>query len=101
MDGASTAGFASEARVAIAKSARYMTHLCKHFGHRVAATQTAGRGRIEFATGVCLLEAQDGTLLLRIEAAEEPALTQLEQVVARHLERFAFRDKPKIGWTRP
>jgi hypothetical protein len=33
-------------------------------------------------------------------AKDGEALGQLETVVARHLERFAFRDKPEIAWTR-
>jgi hypothetical protein len=100
MNAAATGILASEARVAIAKPARYLTQLCKHFGHRLPTTQAAERSRIEFPAGLCLLEAQGDVLLLRIEANEEPALAQLEEVVARHLERFAFRDKPEVGWAR-
>jgi len=51
MDGAATGGFASEARVTIAKPARYLTQLCKHFGHRVPATHKAENGRIRVIYG--------------------------------------------------
>ena len=46
------------------------------------------------------MEAEGDILILRATAADEPSLAQVEEVVARHLERFAFRDQPEISWTR-
>jgi hypothetical protein len=37
---------------------------------------------------------------MRVIASDEAALAKLEDVVARHLERFAFREKPEVRWTR-
>ena len=37
---------------------------------------------------------------MRLSAGDEAALARLEDVVARHLLRFAFREKPEIRWTR-
>jgi hypothetical protein len=37
----------------------------------------------------------DGTLVMQVTADDEAALTVLEDVVARHLVRFAFRDPPE------
>ncbi len=92
---------ASEARVATALAQRYMIQLCKHFEHRLPARYGAADGSIEFAYGVCRLAVpQPGLLMLRAEARDEAALAQLEHTVARHLERFAFRDTPAIGWQR-
>jgi uncharacterized protein len=90
----------SKAAVATPSSARYLTQLCKHFAHRVPVTFDAERGRIEFAGGVCRLAARSDHLLLEIEAAQASALSEVEGVVARHLERFAFREKSAIEWTR-
>jgi hypothetical protein len=90
----------SEARVATTRASRYLGQLCKHFEHRIPATYTRDHGRLEFASGVCHLDATDDVLVLRAEAPDEAQLGQLEGVVARHLERFAFRDKPEIRWTR-
>jgi hypothetical protein len=90
----------SEARVSTTRASRYLGQLCKHFEHRIPATYTADHGRLEFTAGVCHLDAADDVLVLRAEAADEAKLHQLEDVVARHLERFAFRDKPEIRWTR-
>ena len=90
----------SAARVATPMAQRYMTQLCKHFEHRLPAEYGASEGRIEFPTGSCRMEAQPDLLILHAETKDADALGQLESVVARHLERFAFRDKPEIAWTR-
>jgi len=90
----------SEARVATPRSARYLGQLCKHFAHRIPATFSGGYGRIEFPAGICELEAAGDVLVLRAIAADAPSLGQVEEVVARHLERFAFRDRPEISLSR-
>src|SRR5262245_32792792 len=90
----------SEARVATPRSARYLGQLCKHFAHRVPASLSGAQGRVEFPTGICEMEAAGDLLILRAAAADEPSLSQVAEVVARHLERFAFRDRPEITWNR-
>ncbi len=90
----------SEARVRTAKAARYLSQLVKHFAHRLEATQDGRAGRLAFPFGTCTLEADPDLLVLRAEAADEPTLARLEEVVARHLERFAFREELSIVWNR-
>lgn len=94
---------ASEARVPTATPGRYLAQLCKHFGHRLPATFDERHGRIEFPAGVCELDAaaEAGILAMRVTATDEAALVTLEDVVARHLKRFAFREAPEVRWTRP
>jgi uncharacterized protein len=89
----------SEARVATDVPRRYMTQLCKHFEHKLPVTYDEAKGRIEFSAGICLLEAGTDALILRAEAADTESLRRVEDVVARHLDRFAFREKPEIAWT--
>ncbi|MBL6456630.1 DUF2218 domain-containing protein [Belnapia sp. T6] len=88
----------SEARVTLESPGRYLGQLCKHFAHRLPVTQEAAQGSIAFPTGLCRLEAGEDLLLLRAEAADPAALEQLQDVVARHLLRFAFRAPPEITW---
>jgi hypothetical protein len=89
-----------EARVVTSRSARYLGQLCKHFAHRIPASFSGAQGRVESLTGTCEMEASSNVLVLRASAADAPSLSQVEEVVARHLERFAFRDKPEITWSR-
>ena len=88
------------ARVALASPRRYLAQLCKHFAHRLPVTLTEADGRIDFQGGTCKLTAETSTLVLHLTADDETALEKLEDVVARHLARFAFRDPPAIAWTR-
>lgn len=90
----------SEARVETAMSRRYLAQLCKHFQHKLPVSLTEADGRIEFPAGVCTLNAEADALVLRVTASDEAGLVSLEEVVARHLERFAFREKPEVGWRR-
>ena len=90
----------AEARVATAVPHRYLGQLCKHFEHKLPVTLAEAQGRIAFPAGVCTLDAEAETLVLRVTASDEAALASLEDVVARHLERFAFRDKPEVRWVR-
>lgn len=90
----------SQAQVTTAMASRYLQQLCKHFAHKLPVSHDAQQGRIEFSVGTCTLAATPDLLTLQAEAADEPALAQLEDVVARHLDRFAFRDKPEVAWVR-
>ncbi len=92
----------SEARVATDLARRYLVQLAKHFQHKIPVTLEETTARIEFAMGVCTLDAgtEPDMLVMRAEAADPDALGQLEGVVARHLERFAFRDPPEVTWHR-
>jgi uncharacterized protein len=89
----------SEARVTTTVPRRYMTQLCKHFEHKLPVAYDDTTGRIEFSAGTCSLEATEDTLIMRAEAADPDSLHRVEDVVARHLDRFAFRDKPEISWS--
>lgn len=90
----------SETRVPTTMPSRYLAQLCKHFQHKLPVTLDERHGRIEFSAGICELDAASDALVMRVLASDEAGLAALEDVVARHLERFAFREKPEIHWTR-
>jgi len=90
----------AEARVETKLAARYLIQLCKHFEHRLQVVRAGGEGSIVFPAGTCRLTAAGDLLVLGAQAQDDALLAQLEQVVSRHLERFAFRDKPRIAWQR-
>jgi hypothetical protein len=56
------------------------------------------QGSIAFQAGLCRLAVEPDTLVMTVEAPDEAALPQLQDVVARHLLRFAFREPPEIVW---
>ncbi|TXH39164.1 MAG: DUF2218 domain-containing protein [Rhodospirillaceae bacterium] len=94
------AAFTSEARIATGSATRYLGQLCKHFGHKVPAALEGDHGWIAFDFGRCHLAASDSELSLHNASATAEDLQRLEQVIASHLERFAFREKLQITWQR-
>jgi hypothetical protein len=92
----------SEARVPTAVPRRYLGQLCKHFQHKLPVALHERQGRIAFPAGVCDLEVATNAdaLIMRVAASDEGLLARLEEVVGRHLERFAFREELKVRWTR-
>lgn len=90
----------SMARVSTEMPRRYMSQLCKHFEHKLPVTLDEERGEIAFPFGRCRLHLESGALVLRAEADDAESLGKTEDVVARHLLRFAFREPPEIVWQR-
>jgi len=81
------------------QASKYLQQLCKHFQHKVKASFDEEQGTLEFEAGRATLRAESSGLKIKIEAKDEAGLKSLEDVVARHLERFAFREKLDIVWT--
>ncbi|WP_419757329.1 DUF2218 domain-containing protein [Acidisoma sp.] len=73
-------------------AARYMAQLCKHFAHKLPVTLNERDGQIVFTAGVCDVAADETGLRLRASAEDEVGLQQVQSVVIRHLQRFAFRE---------
>lgn len=90
----------SQARVTMDTPARTLSQPCKHFAHRRPVTLGETTGEIAFEGGMCRLEATADALVMRLEAADADTAARLEDVVARHLLRFAFRQPPQVAWVR-
>ena len=88
----------AEAHVATEHASKYLQQLCKHFQHRTPAHFDAHVGAITFPFGEAKLAADARTLSLVAEAGSAEDLERLEDVVARHLVRFAFREALAIEW---
>ena len=79
---------------------RYLATLCKHFSHKVAVTYDDQGGHVDFPFGQCGLMAESGHLTLTATASDAAHLDTVTEVITRHLERFAFRENPRIDWQR-
>lgn len=96
----------STARVATARPGRYAKQLASHFSAKIDARWDAeeGRGHLSFTRedlrGEVDMIAGDGVLLLQLETAAEN-LDLLEEVVGKHLVRFATQDDMVVAWKRP
>jgi hypothetical protein len=92
----------SSVRIPTDKASRYLQQLCKHWTHNLTVTFTAEAGTVVFprnargadwpGDATLTMRAHDGTLECRLDASADGQLAALKDTVARHLERFAFRE---------
>lgn len=91
----------SHASLRTDKASRYLVQLCKHWGHRFPARFDQTSGEVELPAGPLILAADDEELRMTLKVADPDQITRLEDVVASHLARFAFREgEIKLAWTR-
>jgi hypothetical protein len=90
----------SRAQVATDRPDRYAKQLADHLGRRNAPVVEPGGVRLVFSRGSCLLAPGPEHLLLTATAADEDALSTVEEVVSRHLERIGHRDELVVAWLR-
>ena len=90
----------STAVVQTDKAGRYMSQLVKHFSHKTGTRLSDHAGEIAFTGGDCRLEVWPEALVISARAASGEDLTRVEDVIARHLERFAFREPLTVAWVR-
>ncbi|MBU3030959.1 DUF2218 domain-containing protein [Paracoccus marinaquae] len=85
-----------------AHAGKYMTQLCKHFGHKVPAEVHGNEGKITFGMGRAHLLADDGRLTITLAGSAEEALNQMKAIIDSHLQRFAFREEfSGMDWGNP
>ncbi|MBN8807315.1 MAG: DUF2218 domain-containing protein [Sphingomonas sp.] len=92
------------ARVPTASASKYLQQLCKHWQHNLAVEFTPDHGTVIFpkdargtdwpGDALVTLDAGDAALDVRIDASADGQLDALKGAVARHLDRFAFREAP-------
>ncbi|WP_102958055.1 DUF2218 domain-containing protein [Mangrovicella endophytica] len=88
----------STAVVETAQASRYLQQLCKHFAHKLPVSFDPAAGSIDFPFGSCRLAADDARLTLTLDAPGSEEMDRLQEVVVRHLERFAFREELAVAW---
>ena len=83
---------------------RYLQQLCKHWSHNLAVEFAPEQGKVVFpkdarglsfpADAVVTFRAQDDALEVVLEASSPEQLEGLKGAIAKHLDRFAFREAP-------
>lgn len=92
------------AQVPTTSASKYLQQLCKHWQHNLAVEFTPDHGTIVFpknargadwpGDGLATFDATPDALQVRIDASVAGQLEGLQGAVARHLDRFAFREAP-------
>jgi hypothetical protein len=88
------------ATIATPNARRYLGQFCKHFAHKlpVEHTESNETGQVTFTAGTVTLDATETTLRLSLTTPTPENLPTLQDVVARHLIRFAFREPITLDW---
>ncbi|MEY2229015.1 DUF2218 domain-containing protein [Streptomyces sp. BF23-19] len=88
------------ARVATTRPARYVKQLVSHMGHKVTTSLTPeGRGVIRLTAGTCSLTPTPDQLVLTATAVDTESLAQVQDVITRHLVRFATQEELAVEWS--
>lgn len=83
-------------------AAKYIAQLCKHFAHKVEVSHSDGHGECRFVCGTAIMDADDATLRIRVNAPDEVQLKETQDVIESHLLRFAFREALEpLQWQNP
>ena len=85
----------SVARVPTQSASRYLQQLAKHWSHKMEVRFSAEEGAIAFPNGSRLqMRADSESLDLVLTVPEGEDTGRMREVVASHLDRFAFREAP-------
>ena len=99
----------STVRVTTSNASRYLQQLCKHWSHNLVVTFDPTQATVTFPRNVrgaawpadarLTMQADAAGLDCRLEAGAAGQLAALKGAVARHLDRFAFREAPlRFDW---
>ncbi|MCA1772619.1 MAG: DUF2218 domain-containing protein [Halomonas sp.] len=88
----------SRAEIATPSGERLINRLCKHWANEFEVERVEQKAKITFASGTCLMRADDEALTVAIETLEEGHLDELEGVVERQLVGIAGDEALVIIW---
>ena len=81
--------------VPTANGSRYLQQLCRHWSHKFSVTFTETEGEIgDFVFGPLTLRASPDALTVAFDPLPDADVDRARQVIANHLDRFAFREAP-------
>ena len=81
-------------RAKTASGSKYLQQLCKHWSHKFDVDFSEKRGQVRFPSAVATMEASADALLVSIETEVTGSVERLKEILADHLDRFAFREAP-------
>ncbi|MFC4531638.1 DUF2218 domain-containing protein [Sphaerisporangium dianthi] len=92
----------STASVATERPGRYIKQLVSHMSHK-ATTEISGDGRavITLKRGRCVLTPTGPAIEMIATAADAESLKHVEEVVTKHLLRFATQEELAVDWSAP
>ncbi|MGH1367491.1 MAG: DUF2218 domain-containing protein [Maritimibacter sp.] len=83
----------SEAFLPTEHGSKYLQQLCKHFGHKTEVEFTPTEGRVALRSGPAVMKADEKGLWIQVSVEDEAGIPVAQDVIDRHLARFAFREE--------
>lgn len=80
------------------KAPSYAAQMAKHFADKIDVEVADDLIVFHFNAGTGRVEVGEAHLTLHVEAASQPQMQEVARILARHLERFAFREGLSIAW---
>ncbi|MET8139084.1 DUF2218 domain-containing protein [Sphaerisporangium sp. NPDC005288] len=92
----------STASVPTERPGRYIKQLVSHMGHKTTTEISGdGRGVITLKRGRCVLTPTGVAIEMIATAGDAESLEQVQEVVTRHLLRFATQEELAVEWSAP
>lgn len=88
----------SRVEVTTQHASRYLQQLSKHWAHKFETEFTPVSSKIALPLGDARLSANDTQLVIEVAAHKSEDLPVLQDVVQRHIERFAFKETLAFDW---
>lgn len=83
-----------EAKVATQSGGKYVRQLCSHWSHKLETHVDGDVGTVTFPNAVVTMAAGAEGIAVAITGDDRALVEPLTDVVARHIDRFAFREAP-------
>lgn len=84
----------SRACVTTTNGARYIRQLCRHWAHRFEVAQGEADASVALPQARLTMHADADALQLHLAAGDPDGLAAMQDVVASHVNQFAFREAP-------
>ncbi|MCJ2186153.1 DUF2218 domain-containing protein [Novosphingobium beihaiensis] len=82
------------AKVKTGNGGKYVRQLCKHWSHKLETGVDGDTGTVTFPAAVARMAADSEGIAITITGDSRDEVERLTGVVARHIDRFAFREAP-------
>jgi hypothetical protein len=83
-----------EARVLTQSGGKYVRQICKHWSHKLETHVDGDTGTVTFPVAVATMAADGEGISIAITGSKREDVEGLTDVLARHIDRFAFREAP-------
>jgi hypothetical protein len=88
-----------EAHVPTTSGSKYVQQLCKHWAHKMPVELEGDCGVVTFVGAVATMKAGPEAIDVSVRGEDREQVDRLKDVVAKHIDRFAFREAPlRYDW---